>query len=152
MGSTGGGAETLERVREVVRGIARVTEPDPALEPEQRLRASMAAYFAFAREHAEDYRLLYEGDAATAPEVRALVDAALEGQAERLRAVLAPEVRDLPLVGLAIHGWMRFLAATCLRWLDDPSIGREALADLCVDTLFSAVASATRAGAGDDGW
>jgi hypothetical protein len=152
MGSTGGGAETLERLRDVVWGIARVTEPDASLEPEQRLRASMARYFAFAQEHAEDYRLLYEGDAATTPEVRALVDMALERQSDRLRAVLAPEVRDLPLVQLAVHGWMRFLAATCLRWLDDPSVGREALADLCVDTLFSAVASATRAGAGEEAW
>jgi hypothetical protein len=54
------------------------------------------------------------------------------------------------MVRFAVHGWFRFLIDACLRWLDTRAVDREALCDMCVDTLFSAVASATRAGTAED--
>jgi hypothetical protein len=136
----------------VLRGIAVVTEPDSALPPEQRLRAAMAAYFEYVEANEADYRRLYQGETAAYPEVRALVAGALERQAERLLALLAPDVRALEMVRLAVHGWFRFLVAVCLQWLDRPTVERDAVSDVCVDTLFSAVASATRAAAGEEAW
>jgi hypothetical protein len=95
---------------------------------------------------------MYQGPTASDPEVRALTDGALARQSERLLAILAPGVGALPMVRIAVHGWFRFLVATCLLWLEDRSVDRDALADMCVDTLFSAVASATRAAAGEEAW
>ena len=142
----------VQRAHEVLRELAAVTEPDPELPPEQRLRAAMAAYFAFAERNAVDYRALYEGETACDPGVRALVAGALARQAERLLAILAPDVRALEMVRFAVHGWFRFLVAVCLRWLDEPAVDRDDLSDLCVDTLFSSVAAATRATPTDDAW
>jgi hypothetical protein len=151
MSSPGGGPDK-QRLRDLLAEIARVTEPDPELPPEQRLRSAMAAYFAVAEAHAADYRALYVGPTAAEPEVRALTTGALERQSERLLALLAPGVGALPMVRFAVHGWFRFLVATCLLWLDERSVDRDALSDMCVDTLFSAVASATRAAAEEEAW
>src|SRR5690242_9044502 len=116
MSSPGEGSAVVERLSEVLRGIAVATEPDPELPPEQRLRSAMAAYFAYVQANEVDYRRLYQGETAADREVRALVAGALERQAERLLALLAPDVRALEMVRLAVHGWFRFLIAVCLQW------------------------------------
>jgi AcrR family transcriptional regulator len=152
MSSSGGEPQTIERARQVLQDLGDVTELDPGLAPEQRLRAAMAAYFAYAEAHADDYRALHRGETAVLPEVRALVAEALELQAARLLAMLAPDVRVLEMVRFAVHGWFRYLVANCMLWLERPSVDREALSDVCVDTLFSAVAAATRAAAPDEAW
>jgi hypothetical protein len=145
-----GGSEPSDRLQGLLREIAVATEPDTTLPPEQQLRSAMHAYFDVVERHAEAYRELYRDALGTDPELQEFVDASLDRQAERLFALLAPDVRSREMVRLAVHGWFRFLIDACLRWLETRAVDRDALCDVCVDTLFSAVASATRAGVPDE--
>jgi hypothetical protein len=148
--SPGRGREPREGLLDLVHEIGVVTRPDASLPPEQRLRRSMQAYFDLVERRAAEYRQIYRLEIGADPELRALVGVSLERQAERLLALLAPDVRAREMVRFAVHGWFRFLIDACLRWLDTRAVDREALCDMCVDTLFSAVASATRAGTAED--
>jgi AcrR family transcriptional regulator len=148
--SPGRGREPSERLVGLLREIVAATEPDLALAPEQQLRSALHAYFDVVERHAETYRELYRDALGTDPELQEFVDASLDRQAERLFALLAPDVRAREMVRLAVHGWFRFLIDVCLRWLETRTVERDALCDVCVDTLFSAVASATRAATPDE--
>jgi hypothetical protein len=146
----GRGREPSERLRDLLREIGTATEPDPALAPEQQLRSAMHAYFDVVERNAGAYRELYRDALSTDPGLQEFVEEALHRQAERLFALLAPDVRAREMVRLVVHGWFRFLIDACLRWLETRPVDRDALCDVLVDTLFSAVASATRAAAPED--
>jgi hypothetical protein len=150
--SPGRGRARTDELRALLGEIAAATEPDPSLAPEQQLRAAMDAYFAVIERNAGAYRELYRDALWTDPELQQLVDVSLERQAERLFAILAPDVRAHELVRLVVHGWFRFLIDACLRWLETRPVPRDVLAEVCVDTLFSAVASATRTASATDEW
>jgi AcrR family transcriptional regulator len=141
-----GGSGPGDRLQDLLREIAVATEPDPTLPPEQQLRCAMQAYFDVVERNAAAYRELYRDALGTDPALQQFVDASLERQAGRLFGILAPDVRSREMVRLVVHGWLRFLIDACLRWLETRAVDRDALCDVCVDTLFSAVASATRAG------
>jgi hypothetical protein len=146
------GRLTSELLMDVMRRLADATAPDATLAPEQRVRSAVDAYLRFAEANADAYRAVYKSELSGEPELRALVEATLDQSAERIFAILAADVRARQLVRVAVHGWFRFLIDVCLRWLDERAVEREAVLELSLDTLFSAVAAATRAAAHDGEW
>jgi hypothetical protein len=148
--SPGRGTDPNDRFLDLLRRIGAATEPDLALAPEQQLRVAMHAYFDVVEGHPDDYRDLYRSALATDAALQATVAASLDVQAERLFAILAPDVRAREAVRVVVHAWFRFLVDACLQWVEGRPIDRDVLCDVCVDTLFSAVASATRATAPDE--
>jgi hypothetical protein len=40
---------------------------------------------------------------------------------------------------IAVRGWMSFMVTVCLEWLDEPSIPREDVRDLCARALLGAI-------------
>lgn len=42
-------------------------------------------------------------------------------------------------VRLAVRGWLSFLVAVCLDWLENPVLDRTAVRELCADTLTGAL-------------
>src|SRR4051794_21104807 len=96
--SPGTGREPDARFVDLLREIAAATEPDTTLPPEQQLRSAMHAYFDVVERHADDYRELYRDALGTDPDLKEFVDMSLDRQAERLFAILAPDVRARELV------------------------------------------------------
>ena len=136
-------------VQRVVLDIAAVTEPQPELAPERQLRTALERYVEWAREHADTYLAVHRNGPISHPQVRAMIEASRDMQTRRFLDILAPEVRDAPLVQLVVRGWVEQLVFCCLRWLETRAVDAEDLLDVLVDALFGGVAAATRVSADD---
>ncbi|GAA1854806.1 TetR/AcrR family transcriptional regulator [Pseudonocardia alni subsp. carboxydivorans] len=119
--------------------LLAVTEPDDRLPPPERLRAVLDAYLDYVRAHPHGYRALFRGALGADTAIRSIVDGNLARQQERvLRAVVGPGPAPEP-VRLAVRGWLSFLVAVCLDWLENPVLDRTAVRELCADTLTGAL-------------
>ncbi|HEX6488716.1 MAG TPA: TetR/AcrR family transcriptional regulator [Candidatus Dormibacteraeota bacterium] len=117
------------------------TEPDPSLEPAQRLRGSLDAYVDFVRQNQPLYRSLIRGAAGA--------DADLEALVERTRGVIASRVFDYlgltvaaPPLRAAVRGWIGFVEESTLDWLRHEDLSRSELIELQSRAFESALASA----------
>lgn len=119
--------------------LLAVTEPDDRLPPPERLRAVLDAYLDYVRAHPHGYRALFRGALGADTAIRSIVDGNLARQQERvLWAVVGPGPAPEP-VRLAVRGWLSFLVAVCLDWLENPVLDRTAVRELCADTLTGAL-------------
>jgi AcrR family transcriptional regulator len=120
--------------------LAEVTAPSLELPPLERLRAGLDAYLDYVEQHPDGYRAVHRGALSADPQLRAVVEANLERQGTRLLDAINPNPTDSER--LAVHGWLAFLVATTLRWLDQRTPSRTHVRDLCVSMLLAAVAAA----------
>lgn len=119
--------------------LLAVTEPDDRLPPAERLRAVLDAYLDYVEAHPHGYRALFRGALGADTAIRSIVGGNLARQQERvLRAVVGRGPAPEP-VRLAVRGWLSFLVAVCLDWLENPVLDRAAVRELCADTLTGAL-------------
>jgi hypothetical protein len=58
---------------------------------------------------------------------------------ERILAALAELTPVTEATRLAVHGWLMFVSAVILDWLDHQTVTQDELRALCVRALFAAV-------------
>jgi AcrR family transcriptional regulator len=121
--------------------LAEVTAPDPELPPLERLRAGLDAYLGYVEQNPDGYRAVHRGALSADPQLRSVVEANLERQAQRLLDAIRPDRQPTDSERLAVHGWLAFLVATTLRWLDQRTPTRSDVRELCVNTLIAALAA-----------
>jgi AcrR family transcriptional regulator len=131
----------MATLREKVAELAEVTEPDPSLPPIEQLTATLDAFLDWIEANGRAYRKLMHS-ARVAAEVRPVLDAAREATAERILAGLAPGREPSPALRAAVRGWLWFLDAVCLDWLERRELERPAVQALLVGTLLGAVSAA----------
>lgn len=110
------------------------------LEPLERLRAGLDAYFAYVESHAQAYMALMRGGVGVDAQVATIVDAARQTQIQRILHGIAREISLSPLHHIAISGWIGFVEATCIAWLERRDVDREQLSDFAM-TAFTTVLS-----------
>jgi AcrR family transcriptional regulator len=135
----------VEVVRAAAGQVGELTEPDAALPPLERLRASMSAYLEYVEENSTAYRTVHGAGIGSDPEVRAIVEESHARHVDRLLSELVHGRRPPELLRLAVRGWLGFVVTTTLQWLDRRRPRREALRDLFVDVFLATVDSARRA-------
>lgn len=123
------------------RRLLERTEPDPALEPETRLRQSLEAYCDFMEKNQALYRALIRGASGADEELEAIFQETREAVAGRVLDYL--QLAEPPeLLRLSLMGWVGFVEESTLDWLRRRRVGREALIGLQVRLLEAALASA----------
>lgn len=122
--------------------LLEATRPDEQLQPVERLRASLDAYFAYVATHPHGYRALFQGAPATDSEVRALVHANLDRQERRILDALTQGDAAAERLRIVVHGWLAFVIAVALDWLDRPLLDAREVRELCVDALTCALTAA----------
>ncbi len=125
----------VETVRVAAAALVTATDPAPDAEPIHALGSGLEAYLAYVEEHRTGYVTLTRGGIGSDPEVRAIVDGARGQIAERLVAGLPGEPGDLQR--LAVRGWLGFVEAAALDWLERGTPGRQDVHDLCVAAFLS---------------
>jgi AcrR family transcriptional regulator len=120
--------------------LLALTEPDSSLAPLERLRVGLLAYFTFAEMHARTYVALLRGGVGVDPEVAAILNDVRQTYVERVLQGLAAEEQAAPLlpaIRLAVSGWVGFVEAISLSWLEERSLTKEQLVELAIQTLLA---------------
>ena len=122
--------------------LADATAPNPELLPLERLRSGFDAYLDYVEQNPDGYRAMHRGAPSADPELRAVVQANLDRQGQRLLDAISADREPTDSERLAVHGWLAFLVAVTLRWLERQTPTRTELRDLCIDTLVGALTAA----------
>jgi AcrR family transcriptional regulator len=127
-------------VRESARQLLERTDMRSAEgDPVARLRAAVDAYLDYVVAHAQPYAALLRSGVGTDAEVARVVD-------ETRAALCARLIEGVPLdapgpaLRLALRGWLGFVEATTLDWLDGKTrIARATLRDLLAQMLLRTI-------------
>lgn len=114
------------------------TLPDEQLEPTDRLRTSLNAYFSYVERHANAYVALLRGGVGVDSQVAHIMDTVRQTYIQRIMQSIAGETSLSPAQRLAINGWVGFVEATSIAWLESRAISREELCELAI-TAFGVV-------------
>ena len=133
----------VEVIREAARDLRERTEPDGTLPPIDRLSESLDAYLRHVEEHARGHATLLRGGIGSDPEVRAIVDENRAVFALRIiDAMVEQGAEATPAVRLAVRGWIGFVEAVSLDWVERGEVTRPEVLALLVQTLGWAVTAA----------
>jgi AcrR family transcriptional regulator len=117
------------------------TEPAAELPPLEQLRAGVAAYLAYAEEHAEGYRTLMAGGIGSDPQVRAIIARERNRYLHRIAEALG--VPDPPpALRAALQGWFSSMEGVTLDWLEHRDLSRDAVVMLLLPALGGMLAAA----------
>ncbi len=131
----------VEVVREAADELVRCTAPIATLAPEERLTHALDAYLDFVDRNARAYITIMRSGVGNDPEVAAVVEGTRKALIRRILVDGLGLSRPRPLVRLALRGWIGFVEAVSLDWLDRREPDRSTLRGLLATTLVSTLAA-----------
>lgn len=130
-------------VREAARQLLATTDTDPALPAEERLRAGLDAYLAYVERHAAAYTTVMRSGVGTDPELSRVVDGTREELLQRI-VEGAAQHGAAPLARAALRGFVGFVEAASLEWVQHRAVSRDELRDLFAGVLVATLGLASR--------
>jgi AcrR family transcriptional regulator len=127
-------------ISEAADRMLAATEPDPALEPLERLHASLDAHLTHAVEHAAGYAALMRGGGGDA-EIEAVLAAAQDRVVARTLDTLPLPGPPPPELELTVRGWVGMVDTLTVHWLEHRHLPQERVRELLAE-LFVAVITA----------
>lgn len=118
--------------------LLEASTPDSALPPIDQLNAGLEVYIDYAARHPDSFRVAQKG-AFTDNDLHEIHQARFPAYRDRILTALGAMMTVDEATKIAVTGWLAFVPATILDWLDQPAITREQLRDLCARTLWAAV-------------
>jgi AcrR family transcriptional regulator len=128
----------VEVVREAARRLIETTETSDETPPIERLTTGLSCYLRFVEEHAATYSTLLRGGIGSDADTAAIIEATRREFLTRLARGIGLD-EPAPALRLIFRGWLGFVEATSLDWLDRRDLSREALLDLWSRTLAALV-------------
>ncbi|GCE09826.1 TetR/AcrR family transcriptional regulator [Dictyobacter aurantiacus] len=112
--------------------LLAATEANSALEPMERLRSSLDAYFVYVERHAKAYISLLRGGVGVDDQVAAIIDMVRQTYVQNILQSFVQDARSSEVFAIAVRGWIGFVEATSIAWLEQRSISRQELCELAV--------------------
>ncbi len=138
-------------LREAARQLMEAVEPPSApILPELEslrdasfglVRQALDAYFDFVDSRGPAFVALMRGGIGSDPEIARVVEGTRLKLMQRILKQ-APKELDRPIVRAALRGWIGFVEAASIRWLEKRDAPREPLVRVCLDVFFATMASA----------
>jgi AcrR family transcriptional regulator len=126
-------------VREGARQLLERTATPEQMDPVDRLRAGLDAYLDYVAKHGRPYEALLRSGIGADEQVARIVDETRQEFCSRL-VEGAPVPARGPLVRVALRGWVGFVEAATLEWLEERrSVKREALREVLIQVLLVAL-------------
>jgi AcrR family transcriptional regulator len=123
-------------VRHAAEQLVALTSQNTKGEPIERLRTGLDAYLDYVIAHPQPYTALLRGGVGVDAEVARIVDGTRAALGARLLEGTPIDAKD-PLVRLAVRGWIGFVEAATLDWLDGKRrVARGKLRELLAQTLM----------------
>ena len=138
-------------LREAARQLVAQVGPNAAPLAPRRMRSHEAvladvdkglrSYFDFVEEKGPAFIALMRGGIGSDPQVARIVE---ETRVKLMSRILqqAPRELDRPMVRAALRGWIGFVEAASIRWLEKRDTSRESVLRLSIDVFFAAIAGA----------
>lgn len=125
--------------------LADTTKPDLTLPGEERTHASLHAHLEWIEAHAPSYRAILHGGVSGDPDVQSIVARSRSEVVRRITRAIGAG-RPSPTVRIALRGWIGFLEAASLEWLDRKDVTKEQLVDLLARSLSATIRTANKSG------
>jgi AcrR family transcriptional regulator len=132
-------------IRSAADEMQALTEPDPALAPRERLAAALERYLEYVETHARGYATVLRAGIGSDQAVAEVVE-------EVRSAMVARLLDDLPVtppgepppvaLRVAVRGWVGFVEAASLDWLEHRGLARADLREMLIAALGGAVSAA----------
>ncbi len=119
------------------------TDSDARLPALERLQHGLDAYLSYVEAHAPAYTALFRGGIGSDPAVAAIVEATRTEFLERVLSGLQV-ARPSALMRLSLRGWLGFVEAASLEWVERRGVSRVALRDTLAAVLGEAITLARR--------
>ncbi|MFE0171203.1 TetR/AcrR family transcriptional regulator [Streptomyces sp. NPDC059002] len=125
--------------------MLRLTAAVPGVPVREQITTGLDTFLGYVETHAHGFRAFHRAEAAGDPLVREAYREGLAAQERQILAALAADpgaggtTQDPPALRLAVRGWLAFMVAVCLEWLEEPGLTREQVRDLCAKALLGAI-------------
>jgi AcrR family transcriptional regulator len=113
------------------RFLARVS-PDPQLPLAQQLAAALQAHIQSFVDHPFEAVTINRGALSDDPAIQAIVAEQLNVVGQRLVDQLVAEGHTCDASEIAVEGWLAFVRAACVKWIDSQRISRADLTEMCL--------------------
>jgi len=127
-------------VRMSAEQLVERTKPPDTLEPLEQLRRGLEAYLDFVEEHGRSYAALFRAGIGTDEEVAAIIDDTRATILQRLVEGLGTGTVP-PAMRSALRGWLGYVEAVVLDWIDFRDVERERLVTNMIQVMEVALAS-----------
>jgi AcrR family transcriptional regulator len=126
----------VEVMRAASRRLLRQTRPDPALPPDEQLRAMLTAYVAFVERRRESYISFVRGAAGGDDFVVEVYDETRAALTQRVLDTLGAADADR-VTRLTVHAWFAYVEDLAIEWsgLPDRPLSSGDLVDLALHSL-----------------
>ncbi|OZC69831.1 TetR family transcriptional regulator [Rhodococcus sp. 06-462-5] len=109
-----------------------LTAPDTSLPVLEQIAAGLDAYISYTDEHAHGVRAVNRGSLLGDRRIDDILSREFEIQQERILAALPERFRDDEMVRTALRGWVAFVRAVCLDWVERRTLSREQVRAVCL--------------------
>ncbi|OBK63267.1 hypothetical protein A5653_25445, partial [Mycobacterium colombiense] len=113
------------------RLLAR-THPDPQLSLAEQLVSGLDAHIQFFADHPFEAIAINRGALSDDPAVQAIITEELNVIGQRLTEKLVAEGRLREITETAVEGWLAFVRAACVKWVQSQTITRADLTEMCL--------------------
>ena len=125
-------------LRAAAHQLRRLIRPDPALPPSEQVRSSLSLYLDHVRANRAKIQAFVRGGIGSDPEVLEVTEATRRAVWEFMLAGMGAS-DDERLLRFAVRSWVRFVEALALDWAESDGVPKEAVIDVCVAVLDTAV-------------
>lgn len=118
--------------------LLHASQPDPQLPPLAQLNAGLDVYIDYAASYPDGFRIAQRG-AFTDDDLGEINKARATVHRNRILTALATVMTTDQVTQIDVTAWLRFVTIAILEWLDDPTVTRDQLRDLCARAFLAAV-------------
>ena len=113
------------------RFLARVS-PDPQLPLAEQLAAGLEAHIQSFVDHPFEAIAINRGALSDDPAIQAIIAEELNVVGQRLIDKLVAEGHPRDATEIAVEGWLAFVRAACVKWIQSQNISRADLTEMCL--------------------
>ena len=120
------------------RFLAR-DSPDPHLPLAEQLAIGLEAHIQSFVDHPYEAVTINRGALSDDPAIQAIISEELNVVGQRLIDQLVAEGHRRDVTEIAVEGWLAFVRAACVKWIQSQSISRADLTDMCLRAFHCAI-------------
>lgn len=125
--------------------LLQASSPDPRLPLLAQLNAGLEVYIDYAARYPDGFRVA-QGGAFTDDDLGKIGQARGAAHRDRILEALAAVMTTDRATQIAVSAWLGFVPLAILDWLDNPTVTRDQLRDLCARAFLAAVDLPANAG------